>query len=91
MFEVFGDCLNTAKIVQGTVNTKYGCLEFGEKERPTLKQWLPYVQSVRKLPEHSQRCLRNCEHQVWAFGVRGKREAHFETKVTFCLRCSETA
>ena len=43
MFEVFGDCLNKAKGVQGTVNTKYGHSVFGEKERPTLKEILTYV------------------------------------------------
>ena len=37
MIEVFGDCPNTGKGVQETVNTKYGRSVFGEKERPTLK------------------------------------------------------
>ena len=83
MFEVFLDCQNTTKGVQGTVNTKYGRSVLGKKERPTLKQ----VRGVRRLPEHIERCLRNCEHHVWAFGVRGKREAHFETG----SMCSETA
>ena len=75
MFEVFRDCLNTAKGVQGTVNTKYGRSVFEEKERPTLKQ----VRGVPRLPEHIERCSRNFEHQVRAFGVRGKRETHFES------------
>ena len=79
MFNVFIDCLNKAKVVQGTVNTKYRCSVFGEKERPTLKQRSPYVLGVWRLPEHSKRCSRNFEHQVWAFGDRGKTEANFET------------
>ena len=91
MFKVFRDCLNIAKVVQGTVNNKYGCLVIGVKERPTLKQKSPYVSSVQRLPEHSKRCSRNCEQQVLAFGVRGKREANFETEVILCSRCSETA
>ena len=53
MSEVLGDCLNTAKGVQGTVNNKYWRLVFGEKERPTLNQRSPYVLGVRRLPEHS--------------------------------------
>ena len=85
------DCLNTAKGVQGTVNNKYGRLVFGEKKRPTLKQRSAYVGGVWRQPKHSNRCSRNCEHQVWAFSVRGKNKSHFETEVTFCSRCSDTA
>ena len=87
MSEVFGDCLNTAKRVQGTLNTKYGRSVFEEKERPTLKQG----RGVGRLHEHIERCSRNFEHQVWAFVVQGKRETYFETEVTLCSRCSETA
>ena len=87
MIEVFGDCPNTGKGVQETVNTKYGRLVFGEKERATLKQRSPFVRGVQRLPDHRERCSRNCEQQVWAFSVRGKREAYFETG----SRCSETA
>ena len=78
MFEVFRDYLITGRGAQGTVNSKFGRLVFEEKERPTLKQ----VQGVPRLPEHIERCLRNFEHQVWAFGVLRKRETHFETEVT---------
>ena len=79
MFEVFGDCPNTGKGVQETLNTKYGHSVFGEKERATLKQRSPFVRGVQRLPEHSESCPRNFEHQVWAFGDRGKTEANFET------------
>ena len=60
MSEVLGDCLNTAKGVQGTLNTKYGRSVLEEKQRPTLKQ----VRGVPRLPEHIERCSRNVEHQV---------------------------
>ena len=70
MSEVLGDCLNTAKGVQGTLNTKYGRSVLEEKQRPTLKQ----VRGVWRLPEHNERCSWKFEHQVWAFGVQGKRE-----------------
>ena len=43
MIEVFGDCPNTGKGVQETVNTKYWRSVFGEKERATLKQRSPFV------------------------------------------------
>ena len=75
LFEVFRHCLTPLKGVQGTMNTKYGRSLFKEKERPTLKQ----VQGVQRLPEHIERCSGNFEHQVRAFGVRGKRETHFES------------
>ena len=91
MFKVIIDCLNKAKVVQGTVNTKYRCSVFGEKERPTLKQRSPYVLGVWRLLEHSKRCSRICEHKVWVVGVRRIRETHFETEVTLCSRCSKTA
>ena len=70
MFEVFRDCPNTEKGVQETLNTKYGSSVFGEKERATLKQRSPFVRGVQRLREHSERCSRNCEHQVWAFSVQ---------------------
>ena len=72
MFQVFRNYLNTGKGVQGTLNTKYGRSVFGEKERATLKQRSPFVRGVQRLPEHSESCPRNFEHQVWAFGVREK-------------------
>ena len=72
MFEVFGDCPNTGKGVQETVNTKYWRSVFGEKERATLKQRSPFVRGVQRLPEHRESCSRKFEHQVWAFGVREK-------------------
>ena len=51
MFKVFGDCLNTAKGFQGSLNTMFGHSVFGEKERPTLKWRSPYVRGVWRLPE----------------------------------------
>ena len=87
MFEVFGECLNTVNGVQGTVNTKHWFSVFGEKEGPYLKQRSLFIGGVQRLPEHSERCSKNLKHQVWVFGVRGKRETHFGTEVTLCSRC----
>ena len=74
-------CSNAANGVQGTVNIIYGCSVFGEKKRPTLKQRSICVGGVRRVPEHRERCSMTCEHNKWVFGVQGKKETHFETKV----------
>ena len=56
-----------------------------------FSHWKICCRGVWRVPEHREQCLRNCEHQVWVFGVQGKKETHFETKVNLCSRCSNTA